>query len=108
MSKMTGCEKFFVSMIGEGLDRLSDSISIDDIEYLYENSLDIDDNFNKRIRASLKEAFKYCDKDKVEENVIKLCKGRETRLREIVVMWYSKEVKPSFWDTIKNIISGKM
>jgi hypothetical protein len=119
LSKLSSCEKFFIEKIAIGLEDVEYSIGQGDIESLLGNGLNRDDQFVKRIKSALnsshsrdldnfKNQIVTLDPSTVwEESIIKLYKGRETLLRDIVVEWYSKYTKPGFFDFLKSLFKGK-
>lgn len=115
MSKISSCEKFFIGRIALGLKNQGWDITQKDIETLLSEGLDRDEEFVLRIKNALVgaysadlEDFKHkivtTDPSSIwDESVIKLYKGRETVMRDIVLEWYSKYKKPSFWESIKKM-----
>jgi hypothetical protein len=119
LSKLSSCEKFFIEKIALGLEDVGDNIGQGDIENLLGNGINRDDGFVKRIKSALNSSYsKELDSFKSqtisvdpssvwEESVIKIYKGRETLLRDIVIEWYSKYNKPGFFDFLKSLFKGK-
>jgi hypothetical protein len=119
VSKLSACEKFFINKIAFGLQIDGYSLGQSDIEALLGSGIKRDDEVVKRIKSSLALAhsneideFKDGNLDTDpsvvwEENVIKIYKGRETLLRDVIVEWYTKHTRPGFLDIIKNIFSGR-
>jgi hypothetical protein len=119
LGKLASCEKFFLNKIAFGFEIDGYSLGQSDIEILFGGGVKREEEFVKRIKNSLTlsysselDGFKCgtsaSDPSVVwEEQVIKLYKGRETLLRDIVVEWYSRHTRPGFLDIIKNIFSGK-
>lgn len=119
MSKLTSCEKFFIGRIALGLENTGYSISQEDIETLLSEGLGRNEDFVLRIKNALinsycadLNAFKHkivtIDPSSMwDESVIRLYKGRETLMRDIVIEWYSKYKKPGFLETIKKLFIKK-
>lgn len=114
MSRITSYEKFFIGRIALGLDYLGGCMEKDDLEKLLSQSLTCDVEFKEKIKNALKWSFdddvkkfnkKIVIQDPSEfwdETFIKLYKGRETLLRDIIIEWYPIENKPTLLDIIKS------
>jgi hypothetical protein len=115
MSKLATYERFFIGKIALGLENSRDSICQEDIQSLLSESLHGEKDFVQRIKNALSNIYSKelsdfkagslsKDPEKTwEEDVIKLYKGRETLLRDIVIEWYSNYRKPGFWDWVKEL-----
>lgn len=115
MSKISSCEKFFIGRIALGLENMGEAINQKHIERLLSESLEGDREFMDKIKSALTSAYSKDINDFKKKlvavdplplwygSVIKLSKGRETLLRDIVIEWYSKYTKPGFWNIIKGL-----
>lgn len=104
MGKINGCEKFFINVISTGLEEINETLSLEDIEYLLTESLEIDKKSKNKFILALSTGSKLFDDNMVEENILKICKDRDVNLKNIAVSWYANEVKPSILDKIKKLI----
>jgi hypothetical protein len=115
MSKIPTYERFFMGRIALGLEGSGYHITQEDIELLLSERIEEDIDFSLKIKNALTSSYskdledfkkKLVTSDPSsawEESVIKLYKGRETVLRDIVVEWYSAYKKPGFWDLVKGL-----
>lgn len=104
MGRINGCEKFFINMISMGLEKRGETLTVNDIEFLLMESIDINKESKKKYMSALSDSIIYYDCNIIEENVLKICKDRDINLKNLVVMWYSSEIKPSMLDRIKKFI----
>lgn len=105
MAKINSSEKFYIEKISQGLIILRKELNQHKLEKLLSSSLEEDKQLNKDIKEALDIIYISETKDnealkmKYKNNLIKIYKGRETFLRDIVIKWYSNSKL-----SIKNII----
>lgn len=104
MSRISSCERFFISKIGLGFEGIGKEISQHDVECLLGDGIKRDAEFIEAIKNALSYSYSSDPSESIwEEYIKKLYKGRETLLRDVVVEWYAKLCKPGFWDIVKGM-----
>ncbi|EYE89859.1 hypothetical protein Q428_00170 [Fervidicella metallireducens AeB] len=115
MAKINSCEKFFLGKIAEGLEIMSQKFTKEDIELLLSSKPEFSENIVLKFKNSLDFAYKndlkqY--KDKLtevnpeplwENNIVKLYKGRDNVLRDLVIQWYISYQKPGIFSLVKSV-----
>lgn len=104
MSKISTYEKFFIGVIAEGLEESGDEITQGDIELLLSECIVREEGFSQKIKNALAEAHpENIDASVWDEYIVKLYKGRETILRDLVIEWCASYRKPGFWERVRSL-----
>ncbi|MEF9952932.1 MAG: hypothetical protein RR840_02190 [Clostridium sp.] len=109
MSKITSAEKYYIDKINRGFEGINKDFTQEKILMLLGSPMNGDEKFLREVKRALDAVYikelKGDSKDgimtKYKANAIKLYKGRETLLRDLVIEWYSSSTMPSILDSIK-------
>ena len=114
MSKIPSYEKFYISKIVSALESQNYPSCDKVIQMLLSDSLHEDKSFNELIEKALELSYKNDISESKEsareswnEHFIKIYKGRENNLKNIIIKWYPKHEHPGFLDRIKNFFNKK-
>lgn len=111
MGKITSSEKYFIDKINRGYEAINKDFTQDKILILLGSPMNGNDRLEKEIRRALDAIYiKELNGDSREgimtrykANAIKLYKGRETLLRDVVIDWYSSSSMPSIIDSLRGL-----
>ncbi|MEG0371332.1 MAG: hypothetical protein RR645_03460 [Clostridium sp.] len=110
MSKITSAEKYYIEKVNEGYELINKNFTGDDIRCLLGSSLSTDSKVLKELKRALDAVYIRDIKQMADEAkstyksyAIKIYKGRETLLRDVVIGWYSSPAMPSIMDSIKGM-----
>ncbi|MEG0568308.1 MAG: hypothetical protein RR898_08665 [Clostridium sp.] len=114
MGKITSAEKYFIDKINRGFETINRDFTQEKILTLLGSPMQGDDKFQREIRRALDAIYiKELNGDsrdrtmaRYKTNAIKLYKGRETLLRDLVIDWYSSSSMPNILDSIKTLFKG--
>lgn len=114
LSKVSSCEKFYISKIVQGLESLKHAAGNSEIQMLLSDSLHENKAFNTLIENVLEISYKNdcaiskeAARNEWNEHFIKIYKGRDITLKSIIIKWYPGHERPGFLDRIKSLFMNK-